>query len=197
MNNQSQCEKIAGKYLNDSFYLNTQKPISLYQKVKSKLIKYTKPFAFGISIYLSFEIIKNIVIKAFNFILEAYSYTGQLFGSWLESITNSLLNYSATSETQQCAGILSVIEHSCSTYRAHTITELINIFSYILAIGFFIKSGIKFKEYYNTKGKIPLSQPIVYIMVAALLFALPTLFATSTDVIFSGPPAGNLLNTPQ
>jgi hypothetical protein len=61
---------------------------------------------------------------------------------------------------------------------------LVNVLSgvaYIGGVGFGIKAALKFKEHNETKGQVPLSQPIVMALVAALLIGLPSFIGVVRD----------------
>lgn len=61
---------------------------------------------------------------------------------------------------------------------------LVNVLSgvaYIGGVGFGIKAALKFKEHNETKGQVPLSQPIVMALVAALLIGLPSFIGVIRD----------------
>ena len=66
------------------------------------------------------------------------------------------------------------------------ITDVFGAASYVLAIGLFIKAGLKLKEHTESKGQVPLSHPMTYAIVAAILFALPSFMTTGKEAVFGG-----------
>ena len=64
------------------------------------------------------------------------------------------------------------------------IADILSIVAYLGGIGFGIKAALKLKEHNESKGQVPISQPITMAVVAALLLALPTLLTNSKATIF-------------
>lgn len=64
------------------------------------------------------------------------------------------------------------------------IADILSIVAYLGGIGFGIKAALKLKEHNESKGQVPISQPITMAVVAALLLALPSLLTTSKGTIF-------------
>lgn len=66
---------------------------------------------------------------------------------------------------------------------ANSITDLLSLASYVIGVAFGIKAALKFKEHNETKGQTPISQPMVLLVVAAFLLALPTLLLVAKDAV--------------
>lgn len=66
---------------------------------------------------------------------------------------------------------------------ANSITDMLSLVSYVVGVGFGIKSALKFKEHNESKGQTPISQPIVLLVVAAFLLSLPTLLLMAKDSV--------------
>lgn len=64
------------------------------------------------------------------------------------------------------------------------VADVLSAVAYIGGIGFGIKAALKLKEHNESKGQIPLSQPITMAVVAALLLALPTLLSNAKGTVF-------------
>ncbi len=60
------------------------------------------------------------------------------------------------------------------TGQAKGILNMIEMVSYLAGTGFGVKGALKLKEHNESKGQIPLSQPIFLFAVAGLLLGLPT-----------------------
>ena len=68
------------------------------------------------------------------------------------------------------------------------VADVLSIIAYIAGIGFGIKAALKLKESNESKGQVPLSQPITLAIVAGVLLALPTLLSVASESVFG---AGN------
>ena len=68
------------------------------------------------------------------------------------------------------------------------IADVLAIIAYIAGVGFGIKAALKLKESNESKGQVPLSQPITLAIVAGVLLALPTMLSVATESVFG---AGN------
>ena len=66
---------------------------------------------------------------------------------------------------------------------ASSVTDIFSLVAYVVGVGFGIKAALKFKEHNESKGQIPVSQPITLAVVAALLLALPTLMIMIRDSV--------------
>lgn len=73
------------------------------------------------------------------------------------------------------------------------VADVLSAVAYIGGIGFGIKAALKLKEHNESKGQVPLSQPITMAVVAALLLALPTLLTNAKGTVFgTGSTASSL-----
>lgn len=70
------------------------------------------------------------------------------------------------------------------------IVDLLSAISYIAGVGFGIKAALKFKEHNESKGQIPISQPITLFAVAAMLLALPTILQIAKEALFGTGSTG-------
>ena len=64
------------------------------------------------------------------------------------------------------------------------VVDVLAIVAYIAGVGFGIKAALKLKESNETKGQVPLSQPITLVIVAGVLLALPTMLKVATESVF-------------
>ncbi len=60
-------------------------------------------------------------------------------------------------------------------------TDVLSTVAYLAGIGIGIKAALKLKEHNESKGQIPVSQPITMFIVAGLLIALPSFLTTAAD----------------
>lgn len=68
------------------------------------------------------------------------------------------------------------------------VVDTMSAISYIAGVGFGIKCALKLKAHNESKGQIPISEPITLFVVAAILIALPSMLSIATETIFG---AGN------
>ncbi len=62
--------------------------------------------------------------------------------------------------------------------------KLITAASYVAGIGFALMGMLKFKAHKDQPAQVPLSQPIVLLMIAAGLVFLPSLVTTAGSTVF-------------
>ena len=74
------------------------------------------------------------------------------------------------------------------------IADVLSAVAYVAGVGFGIKSALKLKEHNESKGQVPLSQPITLAIVAALLLALPALLSTGKEAVFGAGSTGTTLD---
>lgn len=65
-----------------------------------------------------------------------------------------------------------------------SVIEVISIFAYLGGLAFGVKAALKLKEHNETKGQVPLSQPVITAVVAAFLIALPSLLNVAAETMF-------------
>lgn len=153
-------------YFKDSFYINTQKPIKLSQKIKGNLIKYAKSFSLGIGGYLGFELIKKMSINSYELSSKFYHNTVNLFNNTIDSINLLFLNSYGITNPQ---------------YYLYTTHQIVSIISYMTSLYFIIQSAMKFKNYCQHSEHKSKSATITFAIVAVLLFALPELMIHSVN----------------
>jgi len=78
---------------------------------------------------------------------------------------------------------------------ATSATDILSLISYVGGIGFGVKSALKFKEHNESKGQVPISQPITLAVVAAALLALPTMLTVSKESVFGGDAESSTLES--
>jgi MFS-type transporter involved in bile tolerance (Atg22 family) len=64
---------------------------------------------------------------------------------------------------------------------ATNVTDILSLVSYVAGVAFGIKAILKFKEHNETKGQVPISQPIVLFVVTALLLSLPSILRLTQE----------------
>jgi hypothetical protein len=102
----------------------------------------------------------------------------------LTLITVALLFGFADLAVAQTADLKGVTDRL--TKQLPGVADILSIVAYLGGIGFGIKAALKLKEHNESKGQVPISQPITMAIVAALLLALPTLLTTTKSTLF-GP----------
>ncbi len=65
-----------------------------------------------------------------------------------------------------------------------SVVEVISIFAYLGGLAFGVKAALKLKEHNESKGQVPLSQPVITAVVAAFLIALPSLLNVAAETMF-------------
>ncbi len=74
------------------------------------------------------------------------------------------------------------------------VAEVLSAIAYVAGVGFGIKAVLKLKEHNESKGQVPLSQPITMAIVAGLLLALPTFLQTAKQGVFGTGSKGTTLD---
>lgn len=76
------------------------------------------------------------------------------------------------------------------------VPQLLGYVAYIVGVVFGIRGALKLKEWNETKGQVPLSTPIISLVIAALCIALPTLLSSGAETVFGSgsKKAGSLTN---
>lgn len=74
------------------------------------------------------------------------------------------------------------------------VAEVLSALAYVSGIGFGIKAVLKIKEHNESKGQVPLSQPITLAIVAGLLLALPSFLETAKSGVFGSGAKGTTLD---
>lgn len=68
--------------------------------------------------------------------------------------------------------------------QVQSVSDVIGAVSYVAGIGFAVKAALKFKEHNESKGQVPLSQPVTLAVVAAILLMLPTFMGVAANSVF-------------
>ena len=79
-------------------------------------------------------------------------------------------------------GLSGLTENTTSQFTA--ISTILSGLAYVAGIGFGLKAALKLKQQSESNGQIPLSQPIMLGVVAAILITLPTFLTTGVDTVF-------------
>lgn len=103
------------------------------------------------------------------------------YGFYLTLFSSIVLGAMVLHSPEQASSFFSQSWQWLRSLSFQNITDFLSGISYIGGVGFGIKSASKLKEHHETHGKIPLSQPITLGIVAALLLALPTMMANTTE----------------
>lgn len=70
------------------------------------------------------------------------------------------------------------------TEQIKAVAQLLIIVSYVAGVGFALAGVIQFKAHKDNPTQVPLSKPIIYLIVGACLLFLPTLISSSGKTIF-------------
>ncbi len=77
------------------------------------------------------------------------------------------------------------------TTNLASIANLIGAAAYVSGIAFALMGLMKFKAHKDNAQQVPLSQPIVLIMIAAGLIFLPSMITAAGGTLFEGGKAGS------
>jgi hypothetical protein len=112
-------------------------------------------------------------------LLKALGYAGATAGLFMLAMEPAFAGYG--SAAGDGAGLGNLTQNLRSS--ANSIVDILSLVSYVVGVGFGIKAALKFKEHNESKGQTPISQPIVLLVVAAFLLALPTLLIMAKDAV--------------
>jgi intracellular multiplication protein IcmD len=70
------------------------------------------------------------------------------------------------------------------TTQANAIATLLNVAAYVAGVGFALAGILQFKAHKENPQQVPLSKPIVMIVVAACLLFLPTIMNIAGQSLF-------------
>ncbi len=70
------------------------------------------------------------------------------------------------------------------TTQANAIATLLNVVSYVAGVGFALAGVLQFKAHKENPQQVPLSKPIVLIVVAAALLFLPSIMNIAGSSLF-------------
>lgn len=72
------------------------------------------------------------------------------------------------------------------TEQIKAVASLLIIISYVAGVGFALTGVIQLKAHKDNPTQVPLSKPIVYLIIGACLLFLPTLISSTGQTIFGG-----------
>ncbi len=72
------------------------------------------------------------------------------------------------------------------TTQAHAIAKLLSVTAYVAGVGFSLAGVLQFKGHKENPQQVPLSKPVVMIVVAACLLYLPTVLDVAGTSVFGG-----------
>lgn len=190
--NQISLEKEPQPFLDDVFHLNTEAPPTFLSKVKTKMKKWAKPFAYGAGTYLSYLVIKNTITFLYDFVVGAYHWFGSMFSSiwntitgWIESI--NLFLFHAQTAPANPSNINDVANQVVGNMAG--VAELLSGMAYLIGLGFGIQAALSFKQYNEDGGRTPISKPVTYAVVSAMLLSLPSFLSVGYETTFANGTA--------
>lgn len=77
------------------------------------------------------------------------------------------------------------------TTNLANVANLIGAAAYVSGIAFALTGLMKFKAHKDSPQQVPLSQPIVFLMVATGLIFLPSMISAAGGTLFEGGKAGS------
>lgn len=110
---------------------------------------------------------------------------------------NKILGLTATSLLFMSEPVLAANMGTLSsgiTGQMPAVANLLSAVAYIAGVGFGIKAALKLKEHNESKGQIPLSQPITLAVVAGVLLGLPSFLSAAKETTLGGGAQGTSLN---
>ncbi|PCH57321.1 MAG: type IV secretion protein IcmD [Legionellales bacterium] len=66
------------------------------------------------------------------------------------------------------------------------IAELLVMAAYVSGVGFSLMGIVQFKAHKDNPQQVPLSKPIVYLIIAACLLFLPSIMESAGQTVFAG-----------
>ncbi len=70
------------------------------------------------------------------------------------------------------------------TTQLKTVADLLVVIAYVAGVGFCLAGVVQFKAHKDNPAQVPLSKPIVYLIVGACLLFLPTIMQVAGNTIF-------------
>lgn len=173
-------------FFNDTFHINTEKPVPLSQKLKKKLLKWSKPFGLGVGVYFLYELLKNIGSTLVDWGQASY----QFFVDIIDKINVFLLTTPTpvapppvSSDSSNPATIGEMTNNIAGSMSG--MVDLISGMAYIVAIGLGMNAALKLKEHNENPDRVAISQPITMMMISAMMMALPSFLGTAATTTFS------------
>lgn len=105
-------------------------------------------------------------MKAFNRILSV-------------GILLSISTFAIASTSGDLASIAKTV-----TTQANAVAKLLSVLAYVAGVGFAMAGILQLKAHKENPQQVPLSKPVVMIVVAACLLFLPTILTTAGSSIF-------------
>lgn len=102
-----------------------------------------------------------------------------LLGLWLLSLTGLL--FAGAGGGKDLGGIAEGV-----TEQLGNVATLFVVVAYVAGVGFALMGITQFKAHKDSPQQVPISKPIVYIMISAGLLFLPTLMDTAGQTVFGG-----------
>jgi len=78
--------------------------------------------------------------------------------------------------------LASISEHAIEQVR--TVANLLVIVAYVAGVGFALAGVVQFKAHKDNPAQVPLSKPLVYLIVGACLLFLPAIMKSAGGTIF-------------
>lgn len=70
--------------------------------------------------------------------------------------------------------------------QVKAVANLLVIVAYVAGVGFALAGVVQFKAHKDNPAQVPLSKPIVYLVVGACLLFLPTIMQAAGETVFGG-----------
>ncbi len=95
----------------------------------------------------------------------------------------TLLSISTLAMAASSGGDLEAIANTVTT-QANAVARLLSVLSYVAGVGFAMAGILQLKAHKENPQQVPLSKPVVMIIVSACLLFLPTILKTAGSSIF-------------
>ena len=95
----------------------------------------------------------------------------------------TLLSLSTLALAGSGGGDLTAIATTVTT-QANAVAKLLSVLSYVAGVGFAMAGILQLKAHKENPQQVPLSKPVVMIVVSACLLFLPTILTTAGASIF-------------
>lgn len=189
--NKISLEKEPQPFLNDVFHLNTEAPPTFASKAKTKLKKWAKPFGLGMGGYFSYLLIKKFFIFLYDMAVATYHWVGSIFSSfwntisgWIDSIGLFLFHaQTAPAPTPTNPTNINDVTNQL-VGNMSGIADLLSAMAYLMGLGFGMQAALSFKQHNEDGGRTPISKPVTYAVVSAMLISLPSLLSVGIDSTF-------------
>ena len=105
-----------------------------------------------------------------------------VFASMLVVFILCILHRLAFAADSSVTDLTSLSDQTIGQIRS--VATLIIVVSYVAGVGFMLAGIVQFKAHKDNPAQVPLSKPIVYLIVGACLLFLPTVITTAGTSIF-------------